>query len=73
MRKFIVETATGARITSVGACDVDEARSRARDALDRPGRYHLLRQWQNDGEPIRDEASGQVHTLRQEPDHEVVL
>jgi len=68
MRKFVIETATGARITSVGAYGVDEARERARDVLDRPGRYHLLRQWHNDGEPVRDEASGQVHTLRQGPD-----
>jgi hypothetical protein len=67
LRKFIIEAAAGARITSVGAHNVDEARARARDVLDRPGRTHLLRHWQDDGEPVRDEASGQVYTLKQEP------
>ena len=62
MNAYGVETAHGAPITTVYAHDVDSARRRARDVLDRPGRRQLLRQWQADGEPIRDKSTNHVHT-----------
>ena len=63
MREYGVENARGAHITTVYAHDVDDARQRARELLDRPGRRGLLLEWQADGEPIRDKATKKVHTL----------
>ena len=45
MNAYGVETAHGAPITTVYAHDVDGARRRAREVLDRPGRRSLLCQW----------------------------
>ena len=63
MREYGVENARGAHITTVYAHDVDAARERARELLDRPGRRRLLLEWQAAGEPIRDKATDKVHTL----------
>ena len=63
MREYGVENAKGAHITTVYAHDVDGARQRAGELLDRPGRRRLLLEWQPGGEPIRDKATDKVHTL----------
>ena len=63
MHKYGVENAKGAHITTVYAHDADDARQRARELLDRPGRCCLLLEWQADGEPIRDKSTDKVHTL----------
>jgi hypothetical protein len=63
MNAYGVENAQSAPITTVYAQNVDEARRRARELLDRPGRRQLLREWQAGGEPIRDKSTNQVHTL----------
>ena len=63
MREYGVENAKGAHITTVCAHDVDGARHRARELLDRRGRGRLLLEWQADGEPIRDKSTDKVHTL----------
>ena len=62
MNAYGVENARGAPITTVYAHDVDGARRRAREVLDRPGRRQLLRQWQAAGEPIRDKSTNHVTT-----------
>ena len=62
MNAYGVETAGGAPITTVYAHGVDGARQRAREVLDRPGRRQLLRQWQADGEPVRDKSTNHVQT-----------
>ena len=49
MREYGVENAKGAHITTVYACDVDDARQPARELLDRPGRRRLLLEWQVGG------------------------
>jgi len=63
MHEYGVENARGAHITTVYAHDIDGARQRARELLDRPGRRSLLLEWQADGQPIRDKATDKVHTL----------
>jgi len=49
-------------ICTVGAYDVDEARDKIREQLDRPGRISALLAWREGGECVQ-EFNGTVHTL----------
>lgn len=40
------------RVMTVLAGSEDEARSRASSQLDKPGRYHIKRRWQEEGERV---------------------
>lgn len=58
MKHFVVERANGCRITSAYGHTPAEARQEAVETLNRPGRYDILRSWQADDMPLRDEETG---------------
>lgn len=63
LHAYGVENGAGAHITTVYAHSVDEARRRAGEVLDRPGRLVIFQQWQDAGSPIRDQETGTRYEL----------
>ena len=60
LKAYVVEMPAGSRITTVYAEDVDAARERAADVLNRPGRYAQYLAWRDGGKRVRDQATKQV-------------
>jgi len=61
MNAYILEMPAGTRITTIYAESVEAARARARDVLNRPGRYPVFTAWRDGGERVRDETTNMVY------------